>query len=209
MHIGLGLACSVPVLTPAQTYLYARGAGFPPAEAVQMTAIAMRESGLCPTAYYAGKPAGAESSYGLTQINVKGNPNLLATMGITADQLYDPATNMAAAALLWGGNDANLNAAWSINAGGYYTQQYQIDLPIAQAAAQSAAPSDFDSSGSPTDGSGSGVVVSSSTADPGNWLSSVESDVTSGTVSLAGFDVPILYLVLGGLAVTVLLFAVM
>jgi len=139
LHIGLaGLAasCSGGVLTPDQIYSYAEGAGFPSDVATEMTAIALRESGGCPTAYYGGSPAGAEPSYGLWQINVKANPSLLTMLGITADQLYDPATNAAAAFLLWGGNSANLQTAWYINTPGTYQQGYLANLPAAEAAAQ-------------------------------------------------------------------------
>lgn len=139
LHIGLaGLAgCSVATLTPEQIYATAEAAGFPSDVATQMTAIALRESGGCPTAYYGGSPPGAESSYGLWQINVKGNPTILTRLGITADQLYDPATNAAAAMLLYGGNPNNLNVAWYINTPGPYQDNYLAQLPVAEAAAQS------------------------------------------------------------------------
>lgn len=201
MHIGLGLAaaCSVPLLTPEQIYTVAL-AHFPPPEAVDLTAITLRESGGCPTAHYTGNPVGAEDSWGLTQINVKANPSILTRLGITPAALTDPDTNMAAAALLWAGNDANLDTAWYINHGGAYTSQYQANLPIAQAAAMNVDPGDF------PNGFPSGTVVANnSTADPGNWLSSVAGELTSTDVSLAGFQVPVLYLALGGLAIVALL----
>lgn len=158
---GLGAPCS-PVLTADQIYTVARQAGFPASTAVQMTAIALRESGGCPSAHYQGNPVGAEDSYGLWQINVQGNPGILTQLGIQATDLYDPATNAAAAFLLWGGNDNNLNVAWSIGRGGYYTSQYQANLPAAQAAADaveptlsgSSAPSVASSASSGTSGSG-------------------------------------------------------
>ena len=134
---GLG-ACSVTPLTEDQIYQFAEAAGFAsgdvdgsiPGSATQMTAIAMRESAGCPTAFNGGSPPGKESSYGLWQINIApgGSPNLPAQMGITADQLFDPATNAAAAMRLYGGNPANLNTAWYINQPGYQ-QAYQAQLP--------------------------------------------------------------------------------
>lgn len=139
---GLG-ACSVTPLTQDQIYQVAESAGFAsgdidgsiPGSATQMTAIAMRESGGCPTAYNGGNPPGKESSYGLWQINIApgGSPNLPAQMGITADQLFDPATNAAAAMRLYGGNPANLNTAWYINQPGYQ-QAFLAQLPGAIAA---------------------------------------------------------------------------
>jgi hypothetical protein len=109
----------------------AMSAGFPSDVAAQMGAIAMRESGGCATAH---NPGPGEDSYGLWQINVQGNPGIMTQLGLSdPTQLYDPATNAAAAALLWGGNPNNLNVAWYINQPGY-SQAYQANLPAAQAA---------------------------------------------------------------------------
>ena len=123
-----------PALTAAQIYTLARQAGFPSSTATTMTAVAMRESNGYPGAY---NGTGLDNSYGLWQINLK-DPNvanLMAQNGITnGTQLLDPATNAQAAALLWGGNDANLNPAWYINRDGY-RQAYEKYLPLAQEAA--------------------------------------------------------------------------
>ena len=138
------MSCFI-VLSPEQIYTVALAAGFPPPTAVQMTAIALRESGGCADASNVRQPGTngpgdpGEASYGLWQINVgpNGNYRLLSQLGITADQLLDPATNAAAAYSLWGGNDNNLNIAWYINRTGppyYYAEKYQQNLVAAQAA---------------------------------------------------------------------------
>ena len=135
MLIGLGTACA-PIMTADQIYQVAAAAGFPtsgnPSTATKMTAIALRESTGCPNAH---NPGPGEDSYGLWQINVQGNPTILGQLGLTdPSQLYDPGTNAAAAFLMWGGNDANLDTAWYINRPGY-SQAYLAQLPAAQQAA--------------------------------------------------------------------------
>ena len=131
---GLG-SCSTGTLTPEQIFQVAQDAGFPPDVATQMVAIALRESGGCPTAYNGGSPPGTESSYGLWQINVKGNPGIVAAIGASSSQdLFDPYWNAQAAAYLWGGNPSNLDIAWYINRPGY-SEAYQGYLPVAQQAA--------------------------------------------------------------------------
>ena len=134
---GLG-ACSVTPLTEDQIYQFAEAAGFAsgdvdgsvPGSATQMTAIAMRESAGCPTAFNGGTPTVPEQSYGLWQINIgpNGSPNLPSQMGITPQQLLDPATNAAAAWRLYGGNPNNLNIAWAQNIPSY-AAAYQAQLP--------------------------------------------------------------------------------
>jgi lysozyme-like protein len=137
--IGPGLGASCAPMSYSQVYDTARGAGFPPDVAVQMTAIAFRESSGCPTAHNPGTLGVREDSYGLWQINVLANPTVLTRLGLSSPtQLYDPATNAAAAYLIWGGNPQNLNTAWAINKTGppyYYAEKYQANLPQAQAAA--------------------------------------------------------------------------
>jgi Lysozyme like domain len=198
LHIGLGLglACSVPVLTPEQLYSAARQY-FPPQESVDMVAIALRESGGCPTAHYTGNPVGSEDSYGLVQINVKGNPSLLTTLGIQPTALYDPSTNFAAAAQLWNGDDANLNTAWYINKGGAYTAGYQSNLPIAQAAGMAVEPLAFSTPGAQPD-------LTASTSDSPGFLDSLLG-TTDGQVQLAGFEVSTTALLIGGAASALLL----
>ncbi len=68
----------------------------------------------------------------------EGQSHNFAQLGLSdPTQLYDPATNAAAAFLLWGGNPANLQTAWYINTPGTYQQGYLANLPAAEAAAQS------------------------------------------------------------------------
>lgn len=120
-------------LNVAQVYAAARAGGFPPDTARKMVAIAKRESSFNP-GVVGTINAEKEVSYGLWQINWKdaGIQALLKRNGITDPaQLYDPATNARAAALLWAGNDANLNTAWYINRTGNqygYAEKYQANL---------------------------------------------------------------------------------
>ncbi len=133
---GLGIGASCSPLPAEQIFQYALDAGFPEDVATTMTAVAFRESGGCPTAYNGGSPPGREDSYGLWQINVKGNPGILDAVGISNKQdLFNPAINARAAAFLWGGNPTNLNTAWYLNRPGYQ-EAYLKYLPKAQEAAQ-------------------------------------------------------------------------
>ena len=129
----VGAVCS-PVLPPEQIYQIARNAGFPQNVAIQMTAIALRESSGCPNAHNPGNPLGAEDSLGLWQINVKGNPGLTRALGIRREDLFDPNVNAQAAYYLWGGNPRNLEVAWYINRPGY-KERYEQFLPVAMQAA--------------------------------------------------------------------------
>lgn len=128
--IGLGATCSAPVLSPIDLYNVAVNAGFDSDTAVTMAAVAMRESGGCPTAH---NPGPGEDSYGLWQINVQGNPGILSALGLSdPTQLYNPDTNAEAAFYLYAGNPANLDTAWYINRPGY-KEAYQQYLPIVEA----------------------------------------------------------------------------
>lgn len=125
------------MLTPAQIYALARAAGFPPVVAVTMTAIALRESSGNPNAFNANAATG-DRSYGLWQINMFQGlaAERLKLFGLAhAEQLLDPATNAHAAFVLWGGNNKNLSTAWYIDKGGFYEARYNLNLPLAQAAA--------------------------------------------------------------------------
>ena len=131
-------------LSPADLYNLALNAGFPSDTAVQMAAIAMKESGGNPGAYNGTPP---DDSYGLWQINMYGNlgPARMAQFGLTdKTQLFDPTTNAAAAYTIWNGNNNNLNIAWAINDGGINQSRYQANLPVVQAAIGST-PSDLPS----------------------------------------------------------------
>jgi len=130
---GLGGGLGAAVMSPSQIFQTAVNAGFDPATATQMTAIALRESSGNPNA---ANLSGSEQSYGLWQINVQGNPTLMSQMGLTdPNQLLNPATNAQAAYLLYNNNPNNLNVAWYINQPGY-SQAYQAQLPTAEAAAE-------------------------------------------------------------------------
>jgi hypothetical protein len=121
-------------LTADQIYRLTLSAGFPPATAVKMVAIALKESSGDPTAHNTTPP---DDSYGLWQINMYGP---LAAQRIAAwslsdpSDLFDPAVNAQAAFSLWAGNDANLARNWYIDRGSDMAR-YQQFLPIAQAAA--------------------------------------------------------------------------
>lgn len=118
-------------LTAVDLYQLARGVGFPPDTAVKMVAIALKESGGDPLAHNTLPP---DDSYGLWQINMYGalGPQRLVQFGLAApSDLFDPATNAAAAYQIWGGNDNNLSIAWAINDGGVNQSRFQQYLPIA------------------------------------------------------------------------------
>lgn len=138
---GLGAGASVAragvQLTPTQIYQEARGAGFPPSVAVQMTAIALRESQGWTGSVFTGATGSSEYSTGLWQINTQdpNNRSFLERNGITVDMLTDPSVNAKAAYLLWGGNPRNLDTAWYITRPGY-REGYEAQLPVAEAAAQ-------------------------------------------------------------------------
>ncbi len=127
------------VLTAAEIYAVARAAGFPPAIAVTMTAIALRESGGDPNAFN-GNEKTADKSYGLWQINMRdaGIAALIQTKllppGHDEKQLFHPLVNARAAYLLWGVNNKNLSVCWYIDHPGPYQQRYEAHLPAAQAA---------------------------------------------------------------------------
>lgn len=134
-----GLGGLGAVLGPADLYNLAIGAGFPSDTAVKMAAIALKESGGNPSAYNGLPP---DDSYGLWQVNMYGSLEAprLAQFGLTTNsQLFDPATNAAAAYSIWGGNDNNLNIAWAINDGGVNQSRYQNNLPVVMAAIGSGA----------------------------------------------------------------------
>jgi hypothetical protein len=87
----------VSVLTPAQIYGYARGAGFSPASAVIATAVALAESDGNTEAHNDVPP---DDSYGLWQVNMLGSLGAprRAAFGLSSNsQLFNPATNARAA----------------------------------------------------------------------------------------------------------------
>lgn len=140
-------------MTAIEIYQTARNAGFPPNTAITMTAIALRESGGNPMAYNGTPP---DDSFGLWQINMLGSLGTarLQQFGLSdPSQLFDPDTNARAAYQIWGGNDANLSAAWYIDRP-VYKERYEQYLPAAQEAA-SVVDGGIDSVGGWTDPFGS------------------------------------------------------
>ncbi len=123
------------LLTTRQIFDTMRRAGFPPAVAITMTAIALRESGGDPAAFNDCAKTG-DRSYGLLQIDMLAlGPAYMSVFGITDEnQLLDPDVNARAGFKLWAGKNANLNVAWYINKP-VYRARYELHLPAAQAAA--------------------------------------------------------------------------
>jgi hypothetical protein len=154
-----GLGATSGVLGPADLYQLALGAGFPSDTAVKMAAIALKESGGNPAAYNGTPP---DDSYGLWQINMYGNlgPARMAQFGLTSkSQLFDPATNAAAAFRIWGGNDNNLNVAWAINDGAVNQSRYQANLPVVMAAVGSPGLPATSTPGAPDGSTPAGAIV--------------------------------------------------
>lgn len=132
--VGLGAAY---FFSPEQIYSLAKSVGFPPETAVQMTAIALRESGGNINAHNTTPP---DDSYGLWQINMLGSlgDRRLELFGLQdKTQLFDPETNARAAYLTWGGSDQNLDIAWSIFSNPSERTKYLSHMPVAMAAAES------------------------------------------------------------------------
>jgi hypothetical protein len=122
------------ILSPSDIYQLALGAGFPSDTAVKMTAIALKESAGNPRAFNGVAP---DESYGLWQINMLGSlgDRRMQLFGLSdKSQLFDPVTNARAAYLTWGGDDRNLDIAWSIDSNSYEKGRYQSFLPLAIAA---------------------------------------------------------------------------
>lgn len=123
-------------MTAAEIYAVARAAGFPPAIAVTMTAIALRESSGDPNAFNGDVHTG-DRSYGLWQINMAGAlaAPRMKLFGLEDEkELFIPAINAHAAFLLWGFNNKFLSVCWYIDHPGPYQQRYESHLPAAQAA---------------------------------------------------------------------------
>jgi hypothetical protein len=121
-------------MSPEEIYSVARYVGFPPAAAVSMVAIALKESGGNPQAYNGTPP---DDSYGLWQINMYGalGPDRRRRYNLTANSdLFDPYVNGRAAYDLWAGNDGNFARHWAIDRG-HNRDRYLANLPRAQAAA--------------------------------------------------------------------------
>lgn len=161
-------------LSPAQVYSAAVGAGFSPAQAVTMTAIAGAESGFNPNAH---NPVPPDDSYGLWQINMLGSlgPARRSAFGISSNAaLYDPATNARAAKQVFDGQGLR---AWSTYSSGAYLKY----LPQAQAAASGgtvAVPTSSGGSPAPSSGSGGPVPTLGPNYLPWNW----PADLANGAI---------------------------
>ncbi len=92
----------MPYLQAAVIYRHAVAAGFPPDQAVTMTAIALAESGGDSHA----RNAAGEDSRGLWQVNLDAHPRYAGV------DLYDPATNARAAYEIY--RDAGSVRPWSV-----------------------------------------------------------------------------------------------
>ena len=103
-------------LSVAQVYALALAAGFSGTNAVIATAIAFAESGGNPNAQgdYGDPIAGQYNAFGLWQINTGENPSY------AGQNLFDPATNAAAAYAIAEGGD--YFSRWSTYASGAYQQ---------------------------------------------------------------------------------------
>ncbi len=198
-------------LNANQVYDLARNAGFPPETARKMVAIAQRESNF--NAGVVGTVnAAKETSYGLWQINWKdpGIKALLQRNGITQpEMLFDPATNARAAALLWGGNDSNLNTAWYTDRVGLSYQQgekYRENLsklpPIADFEASYAGKEspDYQSPSDPGYGEGSGGGEGELDWSAWNGVTQAAGQLTSFDGEVAGVPTPVFWFVGGILA---------
>jgi lysozyme-like protein len=123
------------LMSSRQIFETMRRAGFPPAIAITMTAIALRESGGDPAAFNDCVKTG-DRSYGLLQIDMLTlGPTYLKAFGIVDEkELLDPDKNAHAGFVLWNGKNSNLDVAWYINRP-VYQARYETHLPAAQAAA--------------------------------------------------------------------------
>lgn len=92
---------SSKALTGAQVEMLMRQAGFPDSELRTGVGVAFAESSNIPTKY---NGVGGDRSYGLFQINMIGDmgPDRRKKFGISKnEQLFDPATNVKAAYIVW------------------------------------------------------------------------------------------------------------
>lgn len=123
-------------------------AGFRGENLVAMVAISMRESGGNPAAFN-GNEATRDLSYGLTQINMRGNlgPARREQLGLSSnEQLFDPLTNARAAfALSNNGTDLTPWGGYKGLSNTYNTDMGAARAAVAQADAQGLLGQPFDS----------------------------------------------------------------
>lgn len=132
-----GSSRSGSALSGEQVAQMAYDAGFRGEDLVSVVAISKRESGWKPTAFNGNRATG-DVSYGLMQINMIGDmgPARLAQFGIdSAEQLFDPQTNLNAAYTLYS-RSGNTLRAW----GGYkgLSNTFSTNMPEARAIVESA-----------------------------------------------------------------------
>lgn len=120
--------------TPLELFEVYRRHRFPPAVAITMGAVALRESRGVPTAFNGDTTTG-DRSYGHAQINLR-DPDvfkLISTKilhGRPESLLFDPEWNAEAAFMLWGWANQNLNTAWYIaHTDGTYRTEWRSYLP--------------------------------------------------------------------------------
>lgn len=115
----------MPKLSPDELLSKALHAGFAPGVAVQMVAIALRESGGNADAKFVGP---VDDSFGLLQINMLGGLRSarLKQFGLAdPSSLFDPDVNMRCGFLIYGRSPRNLSTAWAIDKG-IYAARYQV-----------------------------------------------------------------------------------
>lgn len=135
------------VLTLGQLISLAQQAGFQGTAAQTAAAIAMAESGGNTQAY---NPQGADNSYGLMQINMKGalGPQRLKQFSISSNEaLYDPAANMRAAYSVYK-SAGNSFSPWTTYTKGTYKQYLGA---AAKAQPEAVGPGGAASAGNPVD----------------------------------------------------------
>lgn len=127
---GMGQAGGANYLTPAQIQYYAQAAGFSGADLATAVAVALAESGGNASVYNAetaakgGTPQG-QGSYGLWQIYLKDHPEYAGW------NLFDPATNAAAAFGIYSASGGTFTQWATFNSGAY--QQFSAAASSATA----------------------------------------------------------------------------
>jgi hypothetical protein len=132
-------------MSPEEIYSVARYVGFPPAAAVSMVAIALKESGGNPQAYNGTPP---DDSYGLWQINMYGalGPDRRRRYNLTANSdLFDPYVNGRAMMAILRGIGPSIAATiaiaiWRICPGRKRRRQTWMAVRLAAAARTSQLP---------------------------------------------------------------------
>jgi hypothetical protein len=137
-------------LSITQLIALAINAGWSGSDLATAVSVALAESGGNPNAYNpetAAKAPTGKGSYGLWQIYLNAHPEF------SGENLYDPATNAAAAFQIYS-NAGNSFTPWStFKNGAYLAQLPQVNTAVA-ASAPPAAPAATDDSGDDSDDTG-------------------------------------------------------